>query len=55
MKEYSGKLIVTARNDAKQQMDESAVRVKRICENLKRRTTEEHFAFTDRTAGKSKE
>ena len=55
MKEYSGKLIVTARNDAKQLMDESAVRVKHICENLKRRTTEEHFALTDRTAGKSKE
>ena len=55
MKEYSRKLIFTARNDAKQQMDESAVRVKQICENLKRRTTEEYFTLTDRTGGKFKE
>ena len=55
MKEDSGKLIVTARNDAKQQMDESAVRVKQICENLKMRTTKEYFALTDRNPGKSKE
>ena len=54
-KKYSRKLIVTAKNGAKQRMDEAAVKVKQICENLKRRTTDEHFDLIDRTAEKSKE
>ena len=54
MKEYSRKLIVIAKNGAKQLMHKAAVKVKQICENLKRRTTGEHFALIDRTAEKSK-
>ena len=46
MKEYSRKLIVIAKNVVKQRMHEATVKVKQICENLKRRTNDEHFAQT---------
>ena len=36
-------------------MDEAIVKVKQICENLKRRVKNERFALIDRTTGKSKE
>ena len=55
MKEYSRKLIVIVKNGAKQRMHEATVKVKQICENLKRRINDEHFALIDRTAEKSKE
>ena len=55
MKEYSRKLIVIAKNCAKQRMHEATVKVKQICENLKRRINDEHFALTKRTTEKSKE
>ena len=55
MKEYSRKLIVTAKNGAKQRMHEETVKVKLICENLKRRISDEHFALIDRTTEKCKE
>ena len=55
MKEYSRKLIVIAKNGAKEQMHEATVKVKQICENLKRRINNEHFALINRTAEKSKE
>ena len=37
MKEYSRRLIVIAKNGAKQQMHEVTVKVKQICEDLKGR------------------
>ena len=49
MKEYSRKLIVIAKNGAKQRMHEATVKVKQICENLKRRVKDEYFARIDRT------
>ena len=55
MKEYSRRLIVIAKNGAKQRMHEVTVKVKQICENLKRRINDEHFALVDRTTEKSKE
>ena len=55
MKEYSQKLIVIAKNGAKQRMNEATVKEKQICENLKRRINDEHFALIDRTTEKSKE
>ena len=55
MKEYSRKLIVIAKNVVKQRVHEATVKVKQICENLKRRTNDEHFALIDRTTEKSKE
>ena len=55
MKEYGRKLIDILKNSAKEQIIETAVKVKQICENLKRRTTDEHFALTDYTTEKSKE
>ena len=55
MKEYSRKLIVIVKNGAKQRMHEATVKVKQICENLKRRINDEHFALIDRTTEKSKE
>ena len=55
MKEYSRKLIVIANNGAKQRMDEATVKVKQICENLKRSVKDEHFALIDRTTEKSNE
>ena len=36
-------------------MHEGTIKVKQICENLKRRINEEHFALIDRTTEKSKE
>ena len=36
-------------------MHEAAVKVKQICENLERRTTDEHFALIFHTTEKSKE
>ena len=36
-------------------MYEATVKVKQICENLKKRVIEEQFALTDRTTEKSKE
>ena len=36
-------------------MHETTVKVKQICENLKRRINNEHFALIDRTTEKSKE
>ena len=36
MKEYSHKLIVIAKSGAKQRMHEATVKVKQICENLKK-------------------
>ena len=55
MKDYSRKLIVIAKNGDKQRMHEATVKVKEICENLKRRINDEHFAIIDRTTEKSKE
>ena len=55
MKEYSQKLIVIATNGVKQRMNEATVKEKQICENLKRRINDEHFALIDRTTEKSKE
>ena len=55
MKEYSRKLIVIAKNGAKQRMHEATVKLKQICENLKRRISNEHFALIDRTTEKCKE
>ena len=55
MKEHSRKLIVIAKNGAKERMHEATVKVKQICENLKRRINNEHFALINRTAEKSKE
>ena len=55
MKGYSRKLIVIAKNGAKERMHEATVKVKQICENLKRRINNEHFALINRTAEKSKE
>ena len=55
MKEYRRKLIVIAKNGPKQRMHEATVKVKQICENLKRRVIDEHFALTDRTTEKSTE
>ena len=55
MKEYSQKLIVIAKNGVKQRMNEATVKEKQICENLKRRINDEHFALIDRTTEKSKE
>ena len=55
MKEYSWKLIVIAKKGAKQRMHEATVKVKQICDNLKRRVKDEHFAIIDRTTKKSKE
>ena len=55
MKKYSQKLIVIAKNSAKQRMHEATVKVKQICKNLKRRIDNEHFALIDRTTVKSKE
>ena len=52
MKEYSRKLIVIAKNGAKQRMHEATVKVNQICENLKRRISDEHFALIDRTTEK---
>ena len=49
MKEYSRKLIVIAKNGAKQRMLEATVQVKQICENLKRIINEEHFVLIGRT------
>ena len=43
MKDYSRKLIVIAKNGDKQRMHEATVKVKEICENLKRRINDEHF------------
>ena len=54
-KEYRGKLTVIAKNGAKQRMHEAAVKVKQICESLKRRINYEHFALIDLTTEKSKE
>ena len=55
MKEYSRKLIVIAKNSVKQRMHEATVKVKQICENLKTRINNEHFALIDCTAENSKE
>ena len=55
MNEYIRKLGVIAKNGAKQRMHEKTVKVKQICENLKRRTKDERFALIDRTTEKSKE
>ena len=55
MKEYSQKLIVIAKNGVKQRMNEATVKEKQICENLKRRINDEHFALIDRTTEESKE
>ena len=55
MKEYSCKLIVIAKNGAKQRMHKATVKVKQICENLKRRISNKHFALIDRTTEKCKE
>ena len=55
MKEYSRKLIVIAKSVVKQRVHEATVKVKQICENLKRRTNDEHLAHIDRTTEKSKE
>ena len=41
MKEYSWKLIVIAKNGAKQRMHESTVKVRQICENFQRRINDE--------------
>ena len=55
MKDRSRKLIVIAKNAAKKRMHEATVKVKHICENLKRRVKDEHFAFIDRTTEKSEQ
>ena len=55
MKENSRKLIVFAKNGAKQRMHKAPLKVKQICENIKRRTKDKQLALTDRTAKKSKE
>ena len=55
MKKYSRKLMVIARNGVKQRIHEATVKVKQICENLKRRINDERFALIDRTTEKSKE
>ena len=54
MKEYSQKLIDIAKNSAKQRLHKTVVKVKQICENLKRRTTDEHFVLIDLTTEKQK-
>ena len=53
MTEYSRKLIVIAKNGTKQRMHEATVKVKQICENLKRRTKDEYFAVIDHTRNNS--
>ena len=55
MKEYSRELIVIAKNSVKQRIHEATVKVKQICENLKTRINNEHFALIDCTAENSKE
>ena len=55
MNEYIRELGVIAKNGAKQRMHEETVKVKQICESLKRRTKDERFALIDRTTEKSKE
>ena len=52
MNEYSQKLIDIAKNSAKQRLLKTVVKVKQICENLKRRTTDEHFVLIDPTTEK---
>ena len=44
-----------AKNGAKQRMHEATVKVNQICENLRRRINDEHFALIDDTIEKSKE
>ena len=55
MKECSRKLIVIAKNGGKERMHEATVKVKQICENLKKRKNNEHFALINCIAEKSKE
>ena len=55
MKEYSRKFIVIAKNGAKQRMHKATVTVKQICENFRRRISDEHFALVDRTTEKCKQ
>ena len=55
MKEYSRKFITVAKNGAKQRMHEATIKAKQICENLKRRINDEHFALIDSSTEKSKE
>ena len=55
VKEYSRELIVIAKNSVKQRIHEATVKVKQICENLKTRINNEHFALIDCTAENSKE
>ena len=54
MKEYSRKLITVAKNGDKQRMHEATIKVKQICENLKRRIKDEHFSLIDSNTEKSK-
>ena len=55
MKEYSRKFITVAKNGAKQRMHEATIKVKQICETLKRGINDEHFALIYSTTENSNE
>ena len=55
IKEYSRKLITVAKNSAKQSIREAKIQVKEICENLKRRINDGHFALIDSNTENSNE
>ena len=48
-------LIVIAKNGAKQRMREATIKVKQICENLKKESKIRTFTLIDHTTEKSKE
>ena len=48
-------ICLVQKNVAKQRMHEATVKVNQICENLRRRINDEHFALIDDTIEKSKE
>ena len=55
MNEYSPKLIIIAKNGPKERMHLATVKVKQICENLKKRINDKYFALIDRRTEKSRE
>ena len=55
IKEYSRKLITVAKNSAKKSIHEAKIQVKEICENLKRRINNGHFALFDNNTENSNE
>ena len=55
MNVYKKKLIITAKNNAKERMHKAVLKINEICQTLKARVSEEHYLLIQSVTEKSRE